>query len=53
MKHVHRIRLHLIPSRNAKQFLDGIIIPIGLEVFGINRSSIYNHLSIKYTLTIY
>ena len=53
MKHVHRIRLHLIPSRNSKQFLDGIIIHIGLEVFGRNRSSIYNHLSIKYTLTIY
>ena len=36
MKHVHRIRLHLIPSRNAKQFLDGIRC----------RSSIHSLLSI-------
>ena len=50
MKHVHRIRLHLIPYRNAKQFLDGIRCTV--EVFGRNGSSIYN-LSIKYTLTIY
>ena len=39
MKHVHRIRLHQIPYRNAKQFLDGIRF----------ISSIYNHLSIKFT----
>ena len=40
MKHVHRIRLHQIPSRSAKQFLDGIRF----------ISSIYNHLSIKFIL---
>ena len=38
MKHVHRIRLHQIPYRNAKQFLDSIRF----------ISSIYNHLSIKF-----
>ena len=39
MKHVHRILLNLIPSRNAKQFLDGIRC-ISIRY----RSSIYNHL---------